>query len=160
MKQIERVLNNKENINLDFVVHIKNEKELNELIEVLVNNNFEIEFNLFEEELCEWMRRVAKEDRFNTCFRLKNRENEKYVAWNASIEHWRLYCPNILELENGELIFNEGKYTYETAAIEADKIIELIAEGSYLKNLYGDKTKEQIIESLCMIRDDSGNGDV
>ena len=143
-----KILSKKENLNIDFVVHIKNETELNNLINVLEANKFTIEFNLFNENIREWMLRVAKEDKFNTCFRIKNREDDKCVAYNPSIEHWRLYCNNIIEFENGEIVFNEGKYTKETAEIEADKIINDIKDGSYLKSMYGSKSKEQIVEEL------------
>lgn len=147
-EKLFKILSKKENINIDFVVHIKNKKELNNLINVLDNKKFTIEFNIFNETIREWMLRVAKEDRFDTCFRIKNREDDKCVAYNPSIEHWRLYCNNIIEFENGEIVFNEGKYTKQTAEIEADKIINDIKDGSYLKNIYGDKNKEQIVEAL------------
>lgn len=145
---IDRILSNEENNNIDFVVHINSKNELNVLINVLEKKNFIIEFNLFNEKLREWMLRVAKEDKFDTCFRIRNREDNKCVAYNPSIEHWRLYCKDIIEFKNGEMVFNEGNYTKQTAEIEADKIIDDIKMGSYLKNIYGDKTKEQIVEEL------------
>lgn len=145
---INKILNNKDNINLDFIFHIKNEEQLKTLIKVLKKNNFKIQFNLFNEELEEWMLRMGKEDKFNTCFRIRNRENDKCVASNPSIEHWRLYCKDIIEFENGEIIFNEGIYTKETAEIEADKIILDVKDGSGLKDIYINKTKEQIIDIL------------
>ena len=94
------------------------------------------------------MLRVAKEDKLDTCFRVRNREDDKCVAYNPSIEHWRLYCKNIIEFKNGEISFNEGKYTKQSAEIEAEKIINDIKIGSYLKEIYGDKTKEQIVQEL------------
>ena len=148
MEQLNGILSNPQNINTDFVVHIKNKNELYGLIRVLEKHKFEIELNLFSESLGEWMKRTAETDKYNTCFRIKNRENDKCVAWNPSIEHWRLYCKDIIELENGEIVFNEGKYTQETAEIEAGKIMEEIAEGGYLNNIYGEMTREQIINSL------------
>lgn len=148
MEQIDRILSDPQNNNMDFVVHIKRQDELNDLIRILEKYKFIIELNLFSESLDEWMRRAAESDKYDTCFRIKNRENGKCVAWNPSIEHWRLYCKDIIELENGEIIFNEGNYTQETAEIEAGKIMEEIAEGGCLKNIYGGMTKEQIINSL------------
>lgn len=129
-------------------MHIKSQEELNDFICILEKHRFTIELNLFSESLGEWMRRAGKSDNYDTCFRIKNRKNDKCVAWNPSIEHWRLYCKDIIELENGKIIFHEGNYTQSTAEIEADKIIEEIAEGGYLKNIYGGMTKEQIINSL------------
>lgn len=148
LEQINRILNNPQNINTDFVIHIKSQNELNELIRILEKHKFEIELNLFSESLGEWMKRAGETDKYNTCFRIKNRENDKCVAWNPSIEHWRLYCKDIIELENGEIVFNEGKYTQETAEIEAGKIMEEIEEGGYLKNIYGEMTEEQITAAL------------
>ncbi len=148
MKQINRILSNPQNNNMDFVVHIKSRDELNDLIGILEKFKFMIEVNLLSESLGEWMRRTAESDKYDTCFRIRNRENDKCVAWNPSIEHWRLYCKDIIDLENGEIIFNEGKYTQVTAEIEADKIMEEITEGGYLKDIYGGMTKEQIINSL------------
>lgn len=148
MEQISRILNDPQNINIDFVVHVKSHDELNDLIGVLEKFEFAVQFNLFSEDLGEWMRRTAQSDQYDTCYRIRNRENDKCVAWNPSIEHWRLYCKDIMELENGEIIFHEGKYTQEAAEMEADKIMEEIAEGGYLKNIYAGMSKEQIINSL------------
>ncbi len=148
MELINSIINNKENSNTDFAVHIKGEEELKGLIKVLEENHFEIQVNLFDEQLSEWMMRVAEEDNYNTCFRIRNRDNDKCVAWNPSIEHWRMYCASIIELENGEIIFHEGRYTKETAETEADKIMKDIGEGSCLGNIYGNKTKAQIVEAL------------
>lgn len=148
MKQIDKILSNPQNIDTDFVVHIKSQDELNDFIGILEKYKFTIELDLFSESLGEWMRRAGESDNYDTCFRIKNRKNDKCVAWNPSIEHWRLYCKDIIELENGKIIFHEGNYTQSTAEIEADKIMEEIAEGGYLKNIYGGMTKEQIIHSL------------
>lgn len=146
------ILSKEENINIDFVIHIHNERELNELIHVLDKKDFHIEFNLFDENLKEWMLRVARENDFDTCFRIRNRENDQCVAYNPSIEHWRLYCHNIIEFKSGEMIFHEGKYTKQEADIEADKIISDMKDGSYLKDIYKNKNKEQIIEELMNIK--------
>lgn len=67
---------------------------------------------------------------------------KKSVSYNPSIEHWRLYY-EIIEFENDKVVFNQGKYTKETAEIEADKIINDINEGSYLKELYGNKLEHK-----------------
>lgn len=148
MEQVDKILCNTGNINRDFVVHVKSQNELNGLITVLEKYGFIIELNLFQESLREWMCRVAAENEYDACFRVRNRVDDKCIAWNPSIEHWRLFCKDIVELENGTLIFNEGRYTHEAAEIEADKIISQIMGESALKILYGNKTKEQIITLL------------
>lgn len=148
-ESIDKILGNEKNINVDFVVHVTSFEQLNSVITVLEKRNFVIQFKLFDETLRDWMMRTAKEDNYDTCFRIRNREDDKCVAYNPSIEHWRLYCNNIIEFEHGEIIFNEGKYTRLTAEIEAKKIINNIKEGEkVLEEKYGDKTEEQIIECL------------
>ena len=148
-ESVDKILGNEKNINVDFVVHVTSFEQLNSVITVLEKRNFVIQFKLFDETLRDWMMRTAKEDNYDTCFRIRNREDDKCVAYNPSIEHWRLYCNNIIEFEHGEIIFNEGKYTRLTAEIEAKKIINNIKEGEkVLEEKYGDKTEEQIIECL------------
>ena len=148
-ESIDKILGNEKNINVDFVVHVTSFEQLNSVITVLEKRNFVIQFKLFDETLRDCMMRTAKEDNYDTCFRIRNREDDKCVAYNPSIEHWRLYCNNIIEFEHGEIIFNEGKYTRLTAEIEAKKIINNIKEGEkILEEKYGDKTEEQIIECL------------
>ena len=148
-EKIEKILSDERNTNIDFVVHIKNEEELNVLIEVLEKYNFFIQFTCINETLREWMNRTALENNYDTCFRIRNRENDKCVAYNPSLEHWRLWCNDIIEFENDEIVFFEGKYNRSTAEVEAEKIIENIKNGEEnLKEKYGNKTKEQIIEVL------------
>lgn len=148
-KEIDKILSDDRNINVDFVVHVKNKEELDILVEVLEKYNFSIQFTLFDETLRQWMNRMAGEDNYDTCFRIRNREDDKCVAINSSLEHWRLWCNNIIEFEKNEVVFFEGKYTRKTAEVEAEKIISNIKDGDEsLKEKYGDRTKEQIIEML------------
>lgn len=146
-ERLDKILSNKDNFGLEFVVHIKNKNEFDDLKEVLNKYNFNIEFKLFEETLTEWMNRLSKEDNYNTCFRIGNYEN-KVVAYNPSIEHWRLYCKDIIEFKDNDIVFNEGIYTEEEAKIEADYIISDIKDGSYLKNIYDNMSKEEIVNNL------------
>ncbi len=146
-ERLDKILSNKDNFGLEFVVHIKNKNEFDDLNEVLNKYNFNIEFKLFEETLTEWMNRLSKEDNYNTCFRIGNYEN-KVVAYNPSIEHWRLYCKDIIEFKDNDIVFNEGIYTEEEAKIEADYIISDIKDGSYLKNIYDNMSKEEIVNNL------------
>lgn len=146
-ERLDKILSNKDNFGLEFVVHIKNKNEFDDLKEVLNKYNFNIEFKLFEETLTEWMNRLSKEDNYNTCFRIGNYEN-KVVAYNPSIEHWRLYCKDIIEFKDNDIVFNEGIYTEEEAKIEAEYIISDIKDGSYLKNIYDNMSKEEIVNNL------------
>ena len=135
---INKILENKNNIGLDFVVHVRNEKELNDLIDVLMKHNFciQLSFEFSPEQIDLWMRDIAKEDGYDLCFRIRNRENDKCVAYNPSVEHWRLFCNNILEMNNGELEFNEGKYSLQDARIEANKLYKDMKDDSATLDLF------------------------
>lgn len=121
---INKILENKNNIGLDFVVHIRNEKELSDLIDILMKHNFcvQLTFEFSPEQIDLWMKDIAEEDGYDLCFRIRNRENDKCVAYNPSVEYWRLFCNDILEMNNGELEFNEGKYSLQDARIEENKL--------------------------------------
>lgn len=135
---INKILENKNNIGLDFVVHVRNEKELSDLINVLMKHNFcaQLSFEFSPEQIDLWMKDIAKEDRYDLCFRIRNRENDKCVAYNPSVEHWRLFCNDILEMNNGKLEFNEGKYSLQDARIEANKLYKDMKDNSITLDLF------------------------
>lgn len=124
MKRLEKIIQDERNVGLDFVVHIQNKNELEDLIEVLTKLKFEIQPSLEYDNLRKWMEDIGKDDNYDTCFRIRNREDDRCVAYNPSVEHWRMFCNDIFEIRNGELEFNEGDYTLETAKIEAKKIFK------------------------------------
>ncbi len=138
MNRISKILENKDNAGVDFVVHIKSENELNDLIDVLKSHHFKVQFafDFSPEEIDLWMKDVAKENGFDLCFRIRNRENDKCVAYNPSVEHWRLFCNDILEMNNGELEFNEGKYSLQDARIEANKLYKDMKDDSITLDLF------------------------
>lgn len=107
MKRLEKIIKDERNVGLDFIVHIQNENELNDLINVLTRCNFEIQFALeySSGELKRWMEDIGRDYNYDTCFRVRNREDDKCVAYNPSIEHWRCFCNDIFEICNGELDF-------------------------------------------------------
>ena len=117
MKRLEKIIQDERNVGLDFVVHIQNKDELDDLIEVLTKLEFEIQLSLKYDNLKLWMEDIGKDDNYDTCFRIRNREDDKCVAYNPSIEHWRMFCNDIFEIRDGELEFNEGDYTLETVLI-------------------------------------------
>lgn len=135
---ISKILENKDNVGVDFVVHVKSENELNDLIDVLKNHNFKIQFafDFSPEEIDLWMKDVAKEYGFDLCFRIRNRKDDKCVSYNPSVEHWRLFCNDILEMNNGELEFNEGKYSLQDARIEANKLYKDMKDDSVTLDLF------------------------
>ena len=152
MKRLEKAINDERNVGLDFAVHIQNKNELDDLAEVLTKLGFEIQLSFEEQTLREWMEKAAKENQYDTCFRIRNREREKCVAYNPSIEHWRLYCNDILEIRNGELELNDGNYNIESAKIEAEKIwVEIQEYPEVSGDLFGfqeDISKEEIVQWL------------
>lgn len=94
---------------------------MDDLIEVLTKLKFEIQLSLKEQTLREWMEDMAEEENYDTCFRIRNREDDKCVVYNPSVEHWRMFCNDILEIRDGNLENNEGYYTKEAAEIETEK---------------------------------------
>ena len=102
---VDKILENKDNIGLDFVVHVRDEDELNGLIDVLMKRGFHIQLSLefSPEQLDLWMRDIAKTEGFDLYFRIRNRKEDKCVAYNPSVEHWKAYCNDILEMNNGKL---------------------------------------------------------
>lgn len=57
---INKILENKNNIGLDFVVHVRNEKELSDLINVLMKHNFcaQLSFKFSPEQIDLWMKDI------------------------------------------------------------------------------------------------------
>lgn len=91
MKRLEKIIKDERNIGLDFIVHIQNKNELEDLIEVLKKLEFKIQLSLKEQTLREWMEELSKEENYDTCFRIRNREDDKCVAYNPSVKHWRIF---------------------------------------------------------------------
>ena len=115
MKRLEKIIKDERNVGLDFIVHIQNENELNDLINVLTRCNFEIQFALEynPDELKRWMEDIGKDNNFDVCFRIRNREDDKCVAYNPSIEHWRCFCNDIFEIRDGLIPAYVVYYCYE-----------------------------------------------
>ena len=64
MKRLEKIINDERNMGLDFIVHIQNKNELEDLIEVLTKLEFQIQLSLKEQTLKEWMEELAKEENY------------------------------------------------------------------------------------------------
>lgn len=152
MKRLEQIIKDEKNIGLDFIVHIQNKNEMEALIEVLTKLGFVIQFSLEYDDLKSWMEDIGRDYNYDVCFRIRNREDDKCVSYNPSIEHWRFYCNDILEICNGKLELNTGDYDFDSAKIEAEKIWDEIRESEELKvNLYGFKkgiSKKEIMQWL------------
>ncbi len=71
-------------------------------------------------DLRDYMMSCGEEWQYDVCFRISEC---KVIAYNPSVEHFRRWYNDILEIRNGEIVFNErDDYTEETAKIEARKI--------------------------------------
>lgn len=134
MKRLEKIISDERNVGLDFIVHIQNKNELEDLIEVLTKLEFEIQLSLKEQTLREWMEELAEEENYDTCFRIRNRADDRCIAYNPSVEHWRMFYNDILEISNGNLEYNEGYYTREAAEIETEKVWKAINDEEYGKD--------------------------
>lgn len=131
MKRLEKIINDERNMGLDFIVHIQNKNELEDLIEVLTKLEFGIQLSLKEQTLKEWMEELAEEENYDTCFRIRNRKDDRCVAYNPSVEHWRIFFNDIIEIRNGSLEYNEGYYIREAAKIETKKVWKAINDKDY-----------------------------
>lgn len=121
MKRIKDII--KKNEGLNFIVHVQNQQELVDLIDILEELNFEatLPYELMDyKDLRDYMMSCGEEWQYDVCFRISEC---KGIAYNPSVEHFRRWYNDILEIRNGEIIFNErDDYTEETAKIEARKI--------------------------------------
>lgn len=156
MNRISKILENKDNAGVDFVVHVKSENELNDLIDVLKSHHFKVQFafDFSPEEIDLWMKDVAKKDGFDLCFRIRNRENDKCVAYNPSVEYWRILDYDILENINGKLKINDGKYSLEDAKIEANKLYKDMKDYILILHTFGlseNADDEDIINKIASL---------
>ncbi len=77
------------------------------------------------------MEETAAEDNYDTCFRIRNREYDRFVAYNPSVEHWRMFCNDILKIRDKNLENNDGYYSKEASAIETAKVCKAINDEDY-----------------------------
>lgn len=111
------------NSGLEFVVHIKNKQELDKLVDTLEELGFEYAVPLGT--IAEMAERFAAEDGYDGCWRISR---ERGVAYDPSVEHWRLYTNDIVELRNGEIVFCEGYPTRVDAELEKSKLRKAFAD--------------------------------
>lgn len=134
MKRIKDII--KKNEGLNFIVHVQNQQEL-------------VDYK----DLRDYMMSCGEEWQYDVCFRISEC---KGIAYNPSVEHFRRWYNDILEIRNGEIVFNErDDYTEDTAKIEARKIwkeinkendglVDTLAIFGFSKKL----SKEEIIKWL------------
>lgn len=123
------------NPDVDFVVHITSKQQLDELVSVLDELGFEYAVPLGT--IAEMAESFAAEDGYDGCWRVSR---ERGVAYNPSVEHWRLYTNDIVELRNGEIVFHEGYTSRADAELEKSKLRKAFADadnGEWHRELFG-----------------------
>ncbi len=100
----------------EFVVHTQNKRELDALVDVLEELGFEYAIPLGT--ISEMAESFAREDGYDGCWRVSR---ERGVAYNPSVEHWKFFTNDIVEMRDGEIVFHDG-YTSEAAAVEESKL--------------------------------------
>lgn len=96
MKRIGKILENKNNVGKDFVIHVKNENELNELIDTLMSHDFNIQlsFDFNPEQLDLWMKDIAQED---------GNDDGRYYEISSNVGNGRI-CINLQKATKKENI--------------------------------------------------------
>lgn len=105
------------NPDAEFVVHTKNKQQLDELVSALEELDFEYAVPLGT--IGEMAEQFAHEDGYDGCWRISR---ERGIAYNPSVEHWKFFTNDIVEIQNGEIAFHEGYLTREDAEIEKNKL--------------------------------------
>lgn len=145
------------NPGLEFVVHVRNERELASLVNALEELGFEYAVPLGT--IREMAEEFSKTDGFDGCWRVSR---ERGVAYNPSVEHWKFFTNDIVEFQDGEIAFHEGYRTKEDALIEKNKLCYAFFDDEdkeYALRLFGleDRSREEIERWLDdKFREDTG----
>ena len=101
MTRIRKIIEN--NKGVEFVVMTHNKEEFETLRNILVELNYEYAIPLAP--LYEMMNNIVEDDGYNIGWRISENRG---IAYNKSVEHWKQYYSDILEInQNGELVFIE-----------------------------------------------------
>ena len=111
------------NPGVEFVVHTINKQQLDELVAALEEFGFEYVVPLGT--IREMAENFAREDGYDGCWRISR---ERGVAYNPSVEHWKFFTNDIVEIKNGEIAFHEGYTSRESAQIEENKLRKAFAD--------------------------------
>lgn len=133
------------NPGVDFVVHITNKLQLDELVTTLEELGFEYAVPLGT--IREMAESFAAEDGYDGCWRVSR---ERGVAYNPSVEHWKFFTNDIVEIQNEEIVFHEGYPTRADAELEKAKLRRAFADpddGEVNRRLFGlENSSEDEIE--------------
>ena len=101
MKRIRKIIEN--NSGVEFVVMTHNKEEFKTLRDILVELDYEYAVPL--DTLFNMMNNIVKNNDYNLGWRISE---SRGIAYNESVEHWRQYYSDILEInQDGELVFIE-----------------------------------------------------
>lgn len=101
MNRIRKIIEN--NKGIEFVVMTHNKEEFETLRDILVELDYEYIIPL--DTLYTMMNNVVEDDGYNIGWRISE---SRGIAYNESVEHWKQYYSDILEInQNGELVFVE-----------------------------------------------------
>lgn len=101
MKRIRKIIEN--NKGIDFVVMTHNKEEFEALRDILVE--FDYEYAIPLAPLFEMMNNIVEDNGYNIGWRISEGRG---IAYNESVEHWKQYYSDILEInQDGKLVFVE-----------------------------------------------------
>ncbi len=142
----------------EFVVHTQNKRELDALVAVLEELGFEYAIPLGT--VSQMAESFAFEDGYDGCWRVSR---ERGVAYNPSVEHWKFFTNDIVEMRDGEIVFHDG-YTSEAAAVEENKLRKAFFEDEdreYNLRLFGfENSSDEEIERWLSDKFGGGREDI
>ena len=135
-----------QNEDIEFVVHTQNKEESEALIEALERLEFEYSVPIWT--IRELYESFVKDDGYDMCWRISR---ERGVSYNPSVEHWKLFVHDIVEVQNDEIVFHEGYCSEESAEIEKNKLRKAFFEDEskeyHRKNFGLEHASDEEIES-------------
>lgn len=136
------------NPGLEFVFHVRDERELDLLVDAL--EELGLEYAVPLGTVREMAEEFSRTDGFDGCWRVSR---ERGVAYNPSVEHWKFFTGDIVEFRDGEIAFHEGYRSKEDALIEKNKLRYAFLEDEdreYALRLFGleDRSRGEIEEWL------------
>ena len=98
MDRVKNIIVNHKDV--EFVVHTQNVKEINTLIDILEELNFE--YTIPVKSLRKFADDFIKENGYSGGWRISK---TKGAAYNPSINYWKQYYGDIIEIKNGEICY-------------------------------------------------------
>lgn len=138
------------NSDIDFVVHVRTKEELDALITALEELGFE--YAIPVGSLQELAEQFVANDGYDGCWRISA---SRGIAYNDSVEHWKQFINDIVEIQDGKIQFHEGYVTLEDAQIEEKKLWKAFTDAEYSalnRRLFGLENASEA-EIQCWIKE-------